>query len=210
MRLNEISSLSNNLQTLLDKHNLKISHLSKEIDVTISTLSKLINRQIEDPRATTLKQIATYFNVTIDELLGLNIVKVKQDGISKQFSNIPIYSAEQVQKINSLAHVNANGHKLLEIDNSNDDYFISQATGLAMMPLFNESTQILFRKTVIANNKQFVLYHNTKTDVIALRQLLIDGGSKILKPTNPDFPIIEMTNDEKIIAVAIEIFRELE
>lgn len=210
MRLNEISSLANNLQTLLDKHNLKISHLSQEIDVTISTLSKLINRQIEDPRATTLKQIATYFNVTIDELLGLNTVKVKQGGISKQFSNIPIYSAEQIQKINSLAHVNANGHKLLEIDNSNDDYFISHATGLAMMPLFNETTQILFRKAESANNKQFVLYHNTKTNVIALRQLLVDGDSKILKPTNSDFPIIEITDDDKIIAVAVEIFRELE
>lgn len=210
MKSIEVSSLSSNLQALLDKHNLRISKLAKEIDVTVSTLSKLINGQIEDPRATTLTQIATYFNISTDELLGLNIVNVTEDGVNKKFANIPIYTNQQMQKMNTLVHVNASSHKLLEIDNSHNNYFISQFDGLAMMPLFDEKTQILFKRTHDATNKQFVLYRNLITDVIALRQLLVDGESKILKPTNPDFPIIAMSNNEEIIAVAIEIFRELE
>ena len=63
----EISAI---LSHLIKKSGISEAALGREIDVPRATINRLVSGKTPDPRASTLKAIATYFNVTVDQLLG--------------------------------------------------------------------------------------------------------------------------------------------
>lgn len=62
--------LANNLSILLKQHDLTISQLSQLLSIPIMTIRRLLSGETEDPRISTLKIIAHYFNVSVDFLIG--------------------------------------------------------------------------------------------------------------------------------------------
>lgn len=198
-----VSSISENITELLKKHNLSITKLAAEIQVTVATLSKIINGQIEDPRATTLKRLAQYFNISIDELLGVGS-KVNNKDLG---FNIPVLTLEQLKNPHHISNVKQ--YYQSNIANSNSkEYFVCYMDSPAMYPLFDKNTLIIFHKTNIVQNLQYVLYELCQQNEIVLRQIYVDGNDKILKPLNPDFNIIKVTEKDKLIATAVQIQRE--
>lgn len=200
-----MSNFSSNLARLLEENNLTISKLASEIQITVSTLSKLVNGKIEDPRATTLKQIAQYFEISIDELLGVNFAN-NTSVLNNDSSSVPIYKIEQ---LNETKIPQTNQYKYIDIKNNDDEHFISYINSPAMYPLFDQNTMILFRRTNYVENLQFVLCRLHQTKEVVLRQIFIDGSVKVLKPINSDFNTIQLSELDEIIAVAIQIQREL-
>lgn len=202
----EMSNFSNNLRLLLEKHNIGISKLSKEIDVTISTLSKLLNGGIEDPRAKTLTEIANYFNVSVDELLGLKPFQVtSKDNIAY---NIPIFNLDNLEHEQE-KFITSKFYRSLTINNAEKEYFIVSTDSPAMYPFIDKYTQVLIKKTNSPKNKQYVLFKTINNEYF-IRQFLKDGENIILKPYSSDFGILKFDQNMEIIGVAIELFRDLE
>lgn len=199
-----MSSFSFNLAQLLEKNNLTISQLAEEINVTISTLSKLINGKVEDPRATTLKQLAQYFNISIDELLGI----IPFQNTKELQKNIPILSIEQLSQPDKVNNVMS--YKNIHLVGLNpQECFISYIDSPAMYPLFDKNTLIVFHKTSHIQHGQYVLCRLFQSNEILLRQISIDGTCRILQPLNNDFQNVKLEEKDQIIAVAIQIYREL-
>lgn len=103
---------NNNIKMLMQKHGLTIEELADELGVSISTINRLLMGTRIDPRLSTLRPLAKFFDVSIEELMGerpLNI-KLKDAGPfdSKQaLIQVPIIHWEQVKNAeNIVSHLN--------------------------------------------------------------------------------------------------------
>ena len=65
---------SNRLENLLEERNLTQKFLSKELNIAASTLNGYL-RQNREPDFDTLINLAKYFNVSIDYLLGVTNIR---------------------------------------------------------------------------------------------------------------------------------------
>ena len=73
-------TLANNLVLLIKQRNLTNKEICKEIGVSEATLSA-ITRGVRNPSLDIVYKIATYFNVSIDELVGFNGNNIEIDKI---------------------------------------------------------------------------------------------------------------------------------
>ena len=62
--------MSDILNRLIKKNNLSESKLAKIIKVPKSTINRLTSGKTANPRVSTLIEIADYFNISLDQLMG--------------------------------------------------------------------------------------------------------------------------------------------
>ena len=66
---NKQKLIARNLSALLQKHHLNANQLANILGIPMMTVRRLISGETEDPRISTLKIIADYFQVSIDFLI---------------------------------------------------------------------------------------------------------------------------------------------
>lgn len=76
-------NLSNNLSSLLKKHNISESDLARTLNLPYNTIHRLVTGHTIDPRISTLKAIAGYFKVKLDALLGPECLSVNEENHSE-------------------------------------------------------------------------------------------------------------------------------
>lgn len=64
-------SFGDNLRTLIEERNMTQKDIAKQLNIAPSTLGSYV-QSVREPDFSTLKQIADYFDVSIDYLLGHN------------------------------------------------------------------------------------------------------------------------------------------
>ncbi|MEG2848515.1 MAG: helix-turn-helix transcriptional regulator [Bacilli bacterium] len=62
-------SLNDNLRRLIKENKLNITKISKDTGVDRATIHRLIAEENENPKINTVKALANYFELTIDELI---------------------------------------------------------------------------------------------------------------------------------------------
>jgi transcriptional regulator with XRE-family HTH domain len=67
---NKIKALAINLTNLLKNKGINESDLAKRLNLPYNTIHRIITGTTSDPRLSTLKQLADYFDVTIDTLIN--------------------------------------------------------------------------------------------------------------------------------------------
>lgn len=81
-------NLSNNLSSLMKENNISESDLARALNVPYNTIHRLITGHTTDPRVSTLKSIAAYFNVSLDCLFNPDYLSSVRDRNSKSKKNI--------------------------------------------------------------------------------------------------------------------------
>lgn len=76
-------NLASNLTRLLMQHKLSIDKLATALNIPSMTIRRLVSGQTLDPRVSTLRLIATYFNVSVDSLVGDYFDNVVLDAVTK-------------------------------------------------------------------------------------------------------------------------------
>ena len=59
------------LNSLLSEHNLKVSEFARRINLPQPTIQRIAAGMCENPHISSLKPIADYFSITVDQLKGL-------------------------------------------------------------------------------------------------------------------------------------------
>ncbi len=65
----KIKTLASNLSNLLKINHINENDLAKKLDIPYNTIHRIITGTTSDPRLSTLKQIADYFDVSLDALV---------------------------------------------------------------------------------------------------------------------------------------------
>lgn len=206
-RFNE--NLSNNLSLLMKKNNVSESDLARSLGLPYNTIHRLVSGHTTDPRISTLKSIAAYFNVSLDTLL--NPIESVTNPL-KTNSNpkaVPIMSWEQISNNEFLSSINHQNWvnwlpiPLVSIDNLSLNAYAIESRP-SMYPRFPTGTFFVIDPECKPIDGDLILIKIKKDGAVSLRELMIDP------PTMKLLPIIQnsdslnfLESEHEIIGVVV-------
>ncbi|KTD48657.1 peptidase, S24 family [Legionella rubrilucens] len=194
--------LSKNLSKLLDSHQVSEYDLAKNLNIPYNTINRIINGTTTDPRLSTLQQIADFFGVNLDFLVGTN----EQ---SKNIS-IPLMSWDFVSKPNFTAAFDKITWEkwvpignLLENIHPGDLIFALESTK-SMHARFPVGTLFVLQTHLLPIDGDLVLIKFKTDNSISLRELTIDSPNWLLNPIVAGSQVLTFNHMEhEIIAIVI-------
>lgn len=208
-------AVGNVINCLLELNGITEAALAKAVNMPRATINKICSGKIQTPRADTLIMIANYFGITIDQLVGS--VPLNRDRVIK-FIQIPMLELDYISslpresKFESLGLLDYPNCLVLEASDkylhNSKSLFAVKITSDAMIPYFDEKTTVIVDERAPVANRKYVLVRLADTSEVILRQIFIDGNSKILKPINSIFKTVELTANDLILGVVIQTKRD--
>jgi hypothetical protein len=202
------------LKKLLFDRDMRPVDLARELDIPQPTIHRLVTGKSTRPYRSSLEPIAAYFSLTVDQLIGEEVLpdsspkskgnteKIRAPG--HQVKTIPILTWESAAGDRSWPK---GGRGIVSAGNISDDCFALLMQDFSMSPLFPKSTILVFDPHKPAVDRSFVLVKLKDKAVPVFRQLLIDVDHKYLKPLNPDLSTYEMrllSDEDEVIASLFE------
>jgi transcriptional regulator with XRE-family HTH domain len=207
------SLISNILKTLMFKKNMNTSQLARDTNLPQQTLNRIVSGNSPNPHAKTLKAIANFFDISIEQLKGkqplpeskltldlpaINKPKAKQIPLIK-WDDLPIFIEKSKSYIiNQFIY----GSSQL-----GENVFSLTMNDSSMEPYFPEGAVLIFDPNKMPKDRSHVLTYIAESDTYLFRQLLIDGEYHYLKPLNPDLTTFQMrllNEHDKILSVLVE------
>jgi SOS-response transcriptional repressor LexA len=203
-----VLEISNILNYLIKQAHISEAALARKINVPRATINRLVSGRTPDPRASTLNAIAGYFNVSVDQLLGVQPLFLDNThSIANSHTSIPIIEWKETQDWEKvIAQLKPDGHfDWVMVDPSIDQgKFAIRVNGESMWPQFQTNTILIIAPEKKAKNRDFVIAYVKRNDEVVFRQLIVEGRYKFLKAINNIFPTIEFEESDKIVGVVIQ------
>jgi transcriptional regulator with XRE-family HTH domain len=200
------------VKTLMFKQDLNTSTLARDIDLPQQTLSRIVSGASPNPHTKTLKPIAEFFNITVEQLKGeaalpdalieSNLPQTLQK--ASMISVIPWHDLEQYFS----GSLDISPLQLIAVNaNTTQSLFSTQLPDTSMAPYFPKAATLIFDRSIKPSDRHFILIKLADAETFVFRQLLIDGDQHYLKSMNPDlaaFPLRLLGEKDVIIAKMIE------
>ena len=202
------SGIKQNLQILLELHHISKTELCKHINISQPTLSRILSGSIADPRASTLSTIAKYFDVSVDQLLGLQPIpkSIDKETTTSTTTFIPLFSWKDAATRSSSTDIKQyNKHRQwIETESFNKNCFSMKVLDDSMWPQFTEGTMLIINPALQPKNRDFIICRLAKERKVIFRQYLNEDNNKILRPINQALPSIKISKNDKIIGVVTQ------
>ena len=197
-------NLSNNLSLLMKENNVSESELARALGLPYNTIHRLISGHTTDPRISTLKSIAVYFNVSLDTLLNPIELVASTLKTSSNPKAVPILSWEKISSnefLSSIDHqnwVNWLPIPLVSIENLSLNAYAIESRP-SMYPRFPTGTFFIIDPECKPIDGDLILIKIKKDGAVSLRELMIDP------PTMKLLPIIQNSDSLNFLASEHEI-----
>ncbi|CQR73349.1 HTH-type transcriptional regulator Xre [Sporomusa ovata DSM 2662] len=198
-----MSTLGINIRRFRDKFGLTQSQLGEKIGVAESTIS-LYESGKREPDLATLQNIANFFKVTIDHLLG----RVDEEK-KEPFHSIPIYTSKVRAGLPIL--VDGNVEEYIDIPNNIKADFGAYVVGDSMMYVGIHSGDLaMFKKPngdlpinqiVVASVENYDWEAN-------LKFFVKDNGHYALRSANPEYEDIVFTENHHIVGILTNLVKQ--
>jgi SOS-response transcriptional repressor LexA len=203
--------IKENLLTLTKKHNISEAELSRKVNLPQATVNRLLNGSTDDPRASTLKAIADFFNVSVDQLISNKLIKKSTSDTTR----LPIYAMGQeiavIETMKSTQQVAWNTTLIkreasfLEVEPSiKNTCIVFEVEGDSMWPQFIEGIFVIVDTKTTPKHRNFVMYLLFDSNQIVLRQYIEDGRDRILKPLNYGYKPTQIKENDIFIGTVIQ------
>jgi SOS-response transcriptional repressor LexA len=197
------------LKKLLFERDMKPIDLAREVNIPPPTIHRLITGKSTRPYRSSLKPIADFFAVTIDQLLG---EEPFTDNSGLKLSNVSGNKAKTlpISDWGSLANGDSNKTNKSEIvvtNNITKNAFALLMPDTSMEPLFPRDSILIFEPGIQPIDRSYILVKLTDSNTYVFRQLLIDLDHRYLKPLNPELSTFKMRlleNNDTILACLVE------
>jgi len=200
------------------KKNIKTTQLARDIDLPQQTLQRIVSGTSLHPHINTLKPIADFFNITIEQLKGERPLPNSLSDIylatneKPQAQQLPVILWEEIDKYLNNPDIYAATDSSIFVDSSSGQKtFALILNDSSMEPYFPKGGLLVLDPEKSPNDRNFVLAKIADNGIFLFRQLLIDGEYQYLKPLNPDlgtFPMRPLKENDKIIGIMTE-FRHI-
>lgn len=192
-----------NIQLLLADKGISEAELSRQTGIPQPTLHKILTGKTSDPRISTLKSIAEYFEVSLDNLYSGNIFQALTP--VKTGHSVPIINWEMCSDLSKLAKLSpTNWDEWTVIDHINHTNVYALKSRPSMEPRFPRGTLLIIDPKAHPSDGDLVVTCYPNTTEATLRELLIDGPSKQLLPLKGGATSWEFADDIKIIGTVIQ------
>ncbi len=212
--MNVISiAIKQSLLTLIGLHRISEAELCRRTNIPQSTISRLLNGSTNDPRASTLTTIAKYFNVSVDQLIGLKpIPKTLNTEAIEATTFIPLLSMEDIKNWAPPINIEQQNkyRQWIETESFNKNCFSLKIDDESMWPRFAAGTTLIVNPILNPKNRDFVVCYLGKERKVICRQYLSENNIKILKPINQSLSSIKIGKNDRIIGVVTQARNDFE
>lgn len=182
----DASCIAKNLYTLMLNKGVSEIEIARALNIPVMTIRRVISGETEDPRISTLKIIADYFDASIDSLLDKN-----QNTTSLMKENktqyIPMLNWDVLKTINTLGDLDLKTweqwYPLATRNNihSHQPVFALESRP-SMQPRFPQGTLFIMNPNETPMDGDILLIKMRHTNELSLRELAIDSPKWQLQP----------------------------
>ncbi len=187
------------------------SELAREVDLPTPTVHRLVTGKSTRPYESSLKPIADYFSIDIEQLLGEKPIPPLKEPAEQNnkalgassIGYIPLVPWEQLQSGNN----EANHNKVPFVGAIGIGGFATVMPDTSMEPLIQRGSTLILDPSIMPVDRSYVLVKLHETKAHVLRQLLVDADNRYLKPLSPELSAFKMRllhDEDKIIACLVE------
>lgn len=183
----QLKSLAKNLRFLLNKSGQSENDVAQALQIPVMTIRRLVSGETTDPRISTLRLIADYFNISIDALIETK--NIQSIALMKKNSPqlVPVLDWLTASQINTLADCNLNDWQYWQPVALNSPHTLSEhAFALesrpSMQPRFPLGTLFIIDPIESPTDGDIVLIKMQNSGDVSLRELVIDPPNWQLKP----------------------------
>lgn len=190
-----IDPLAQNLRNLMNINKITEAALSRQTFLPQPTIHKILSGKTSDPRASTLKALADYFKISIDELVT-GIETRRQASSTHSIPVITWSDCINAQKI--IETLNPSNWSKWVVTEPLSESCFALISKPSMEPRFPIGTALVIDPTLTPEDGDIILAHYANTSEATLRELTIDGPSILLaniygntspQPMTPDISI---------------------
>ncbi|SRR5579883_991777 len=195
--------LVHNLKQLMHNAHINEAELARQTNIPQPTLHKILAGNTIDPRISTLKLLADYFNISLDELY-LSPQDFNHQ-VKTKTQTIPIISwsdcIKSLSYISSLSQTNWDKWLVTEPLTKHAYSLLSKPS---MEPHFPKNTILIISPDITPSDGDFVVVHYERTEEATLRELIIDGPNKLLVPLSSNINQDPLNEHIKILGVLLQ------
>lgn len=203
---NEKRNISDVLQDLLILHEINVTELSRRINVSQPTIQRIVSGAYKQPRNTTLEPIARYFEISINQLRGIEPIPFLRLGKEKIIKNLPLFHYHDLQSWPIIQ--NNSNHCVVSNMNLSEEAFAMYMPDSSMEPVMPKGSILLIDPDKLPQHGSYVALKLKNFSGIIIRQLVTDTTKNFIKALSFDlsnFNITALTDEDKIIGVIMEI-----
>lgn len=202
-------ALQQNLNALLEKSKVSLAELSRNTGIPLTTLKRIrSNSEPPNPTISTCAPLATFFNISIDQLIGLEPLNQNGEYLENQdfWQPIPLVSWEEASKAISEDTKLTASNMIMTDANINDSVFALT---------INNDNFIGFKKgeTLVIDPKQqpnlddYVIVLKKGEPITTLRVFVMKDNKPYLKPLSRYFGI-EPIDDYQVVGTVIKLYKK--
>jgi transcriptional regulator with XRE-family HTH domain len=199
------------LKRLLFDKDMKAADLARKLDIPAPTIHRLVTGKSTRPYKSSLKPIADFFALSVDQLIGEQPFVVDTETttnslLPEQMLHIPLIPWKKLHE-HLLPNDTSKYQKIPFIGIISSSGYATILPDYSMEPLFPYRSMLIFDPEKPFKDRSYVLVQLHETDNHIFRQLLIDLDQKYIKPLNPDlntFNIRALGEKDRIIGTLIE------
>lgn len=196
--------LVSNLQQLMRDRKVNEAELSRQTEIPQPTLHKILSGKTTDPRISTLKVLAEYFEVALDDLYQENLGLTNKQ-LPKGIS-IPVISWADC--LNAKNHINTlttnNCDKWIVIESAEHEYVYGLVSKPCFEPFFPRGTVLVIDPEQKPQDGDLIVVHYPETNEATLRELSIDGPTQLLLPLNDAYDASKLDKSIKVLGVVMQ------
>lgn len=205
--------LSQTLKRILFHKDMRASDLARVTGMPKPTVQKIVTGISLHPHINSLIPIAEYFDITLDQLRGLEPIdwldsteQLKELGVNQ----VPLLDWESIrtaEDLNESAIQSYKSKKIITDSLVSPQAFALKLKDSSMEPIFSKNSLVIFDPQRVYKDRHYVLLKLQKQTEPLFRQLIIDAGDLFIKPLHPDLEHFRMHMLEKndmILAVLVE------
>jgi transcriptional regulator with XRE-family HTH domain len=183
-----MNKLGENLKQLLQQAKLSENELSRRTGIPQQIINRMISGKNINPKLETIKPIASYFTISISQLIGegnlSKEIKLSTDHLG--WTEVPLLNFLN-NNLLSLGEVASTTSNKVKIDTPvSADGFAVQMFDDSMEPRFPKGTLLVFDATrKLKSGKFYLIYSKILADKYRFRQILIKNSAKLVRCLNP-------------------------
>jgi len=184
------SKVSEILQKLMQVKEIHVAELARRLNLKQPTVQRVATGVYQKPHTKTLKPIADFFGITIEQLVGespISWLPSKDEVIGR----IPIISPLQAAHWPCNIEAANVSLTLVDIEISKNSYAM-RTPDASMEPLFPKGTLLIIDPDREPKDRCYVIVRRNDYQEVVFRQLLIDGMERYLKPLSPNLEHFKM------------------
>lgn len=194
------------LSELMEQHAITEAELARRTQVPPATVNRLMAGATPDPRLSTIRPLARYFNVSIDQLIGDEPLTTSR--VTEKFNFLPIIPWQEVpassEFIKSLDFSNWQDWEPVNIRISPGAFALTIHQRTLGMP-FAYKALLIIEPDKEPNDGDYVIVYHKQSNSVIVKQLIIDGKDVWLNAPNDHIPPILMTKEYKICGVIVRV-----